>query len=393
MSVASSGPLSPPGSPEAPGADHYIIYDQYPRLNGGVLLDRLKYPKYENAVIDVQPYADPLVTDAGTTTFNAYSFDDGTVHHVAEGTPHEQRSAIPVDSHTAWWTEVEGHNHITDEGLMALGFKTRRVGSPRLPIPEGGFSLEALATVAHNLVKGWRFSLAYTASNMNKIFDVADAEDPDVMPGVSFLHGESQAAMTEPASQIDARLRAKPRVFVHADTTDACCAEPFIDLKHPISMVKRLPRLVSEGQAFGRTALSVLRGEDRAQYIGTMDLSLDNLLPNLGAAHKLLGTEPGRWAHAYPLDARKHQYLMRKSAGSDGYEVIYKDFPLVHTQMRDGAHIDIPRTRRGVLRRHGIMMDELVANGDDYHKIDFDKVYELPERERRRGRGLLRLVS
>src|SRR5688572_13391965 len=112
--------------------------------------------RFDTTVVDVQPYQDVKVVKGGEFTFDKYTMSDGTQYHVMEGHPDLQCSEIPVDSTTAWCTQPDdGHNAITDEGLVLMGFRTRRVGPERFTHP-GGVTPSSLYEA---WIKGWNVTL------------------------------------------------------------------------------------------------------------------------------------------------------------------------------------------------------------------------------------------
>lgn len=342
--------------------------------------------RFDTKVADVQPYKEVEQFDGGEFTFDAYTMSDDTVYHMMEGHPDDQLSEIPVDSTTAWWTRLQGHNALTDKGLVRAGFRTRRMSAELIPHPDGVTPTSLLAAVA----KGWNVSLGYSAHNYLEILEAADQSiGANVQPGISLWTGESRNPMLEPGFNLLGRTRPVKRLVAHADSVDPCAPEQGLR-RNPV----RLGQLVlAEGEAVWRNGWTILNSADREEYKGSVAFTLENFIPNITNAHCLLSNEAADLARLRPKDLPMHLQLMKRSYGNGQgqFEEIYADHPLVYIQPRGGAHMDIPRARRGVLRRHGLMITQLQQNGDDPLALDFEKVYELPH-HRGPSRGLLRLV-
>lgn len=372
-------------SPEQCSGNPSLFEVTEPPYTGGFLLP--DWLKHDTKVVDVVPYAPDHKSEAGITSFNTYVMSDGTHYRMAEGTPFNQRTEIPVDSTTAWWTQprgpkAKGHNGVTDEDLMMLGFRTRRLGPERFPIDMGMNPFSIVRSVARNIERGFDINLGYTAHNMLEILDTSDHRTSGAITrGVSFNTGESRGAMVEPALQVLSRVRPNGRFFAHSDSTDPMCANP-LDLSKP---KKTSMLILTELEAIGRTALNVLSTGHPEDYKQTVDLCPESLIPTILALPGLVNGQAGELAKIRPNDASKmHLTFMRRSYGNDHevFKEIYHtdDHPNVHIHLRGGGHLDIPRVRRGLLRRHSRILDQLEMHGDDPTMIDFDYVYQLPNR-------------
>lgn len=348
--------------------------------------------RYTTTVVDIRPDTSRPREDSDFGYFENYIFtiSDGTQYRVREGHPRVQRSEIMMDGKTMWLTKPDGVCGALDEGLVKLGFRTRRIGHEIMPLPK---DLHPLDAIRETIGRGWTVDLGYTAHNNAEIMDAADRDiSGGIVPGVSFRSGASHESMMEPAVNLLGRARPVTRFTVHSDEVDACMPNP-ISIENP---EEALLALYHEGKAIGRALLQILTSADRAKYIGKRDSRLAFWIPMLTGVHGLVSGQAGLAAQVRPRDSRMYLQQMDDSIGNGhthqgSFEDIYADQPLVYLKPRAGAHIDIMRTLKGIWRRHGIMIDQLQQNGDNPFEIDWEQVYELPRRKR--GGGLLRAVQ
>lgn len=361
-----------------------------PRTPEGVLVP--EFLVHDTRVEDVQhSFREPERRDGiGTFFFDLYTMTDGTAYEVMEGVPARQRSAVTIDGTTAWWTQPRGHNALSDLESMRMGFRTRRIGPEIFPEIEG-FNIFNPVALYQAVKKGWYINLGYTAHNMHEILDVSDQEHKyEIQRGVSLTAGESRDPMIEPGFNLLGAIREKTRTIAHADSVDPCVPNKITS----INPVKMLRTASSEAEAMARTAYHVLRSPDRGEYVRTLDFSPERLIPAITNVRALLNGQAGEMAHLRPKDSPMHLSFMRRSYGNDReiYEEIYAEHPHVHIANRRGAHLDIPRTRRGVTRRHGHIIDQLQQNGDNPFELDFEKVYQLPVSEKAAKTSLRRVA-
>lgn len=335
-------------------------YTNDPTNLGRFLFDLDNYPS--NSIASIKPYRKPFSNKYGTFFYDEYTMDDGVKHRLMEGVPHIQLTSIPVDSTTAWFTQPEGHNAITDSALMALGFRTRRLGPERYT--------QQVAEANTNTI-----DFLYLAQNHITILDAADEiRSYGLTKGISLYTGESRGAMIEPALQLLATALGS-RVIAHSDVIDPCCPEA-VDFS---DLAKLGKVALSEIEAITRTALHIIKSPNRRDYTKTIDITPECLIPAIYAASYLLNGQAGLLAEQRShISSPMNITFMRRSfaAEQELFYDIYKNQTAVNIQQRSGSHLDIPRTLRGVTRRKKRILEQLQKNGDDPTNLDLDIIYE-----------------
>lgn len=343
---------------------------------GGILFDPSLVPsqfQFDSLVVDRRDYKEPLEVRQGHLTFESYLMSDNFHHHVMTGIPRYQRTGIPIDMGTAWWTHLEGHNMHTALRFMEMGFPVRLVGSERINLPRI-ITPWNFMEIARQLAK---IELARSAHNKLQILHINDLANPyTITPNVSLSYGESRDAMIHPGEQFLATTaieEAQRRQYVYSEDVDPACSDP-LEIAPPTP--EQIERLIAELRAAKHVGWRIFRSPLRKHYKHTLDFSLNSLFPQFATAPTLFSGQAGELARLAPDTPRSiNAFVMSAGLTGDGFESKYEGKENTHFFNLDGAHLNIPDILEFVVPSLTVIRDHLVKHSDDPRGIDFEQVW------------------
>ena len=359
--VAPFAPVSP--MPSAPNPE-------------GILFDPNLVPsqfQFDSFVVDRRDYKAPEQLRQGNVTYESYLMSDDFHYHVMTGIPRNQRTRIPIDMSTAWWTDLEGHNMHTALGFMEMGFPVRLISGERIRTPR--------------LITPWNFKgvlqqlskieLARSAHNKLQILHVNDSANRyTIEPNVSIAYGESRDAMIHPGEQFLATTalnEALRRTYAYSEDVDPACSDP-VELGLPT--YEQVERLWAEINAAKHVGWRILTSSLRRHYKHTFDFSPNSLLPQIATAPTLLSGQAGELARLAPNIPRSiNAFIMSAGLMGDGFESKYEDKDQTKFFDLDGAHLNIPDVLQFVKPSLMVVRFYLETSGDNPGSIDLEHVW------------------
>ena len=328
-----------------------------PQDTGGIFL-----PEFDAEVIDIRS-TNQLHLQAGEICFQNATFDDGSIYPILVATPKQLRSDAALVSTTAWMTSTKGHNRLTMEETMRLGYKHIMIG------PEGEVQNNRLNAVE-------RFKLAQvtglprTAYNINRILDHVIRSEDSIRPNEIIALGESRGAMI--GFGLGAQQYSGDRRVAYGDLTAPCF--PRAAKLHELPGV--VAQLAPEAMTLGKLAVRHL-GPKLRHYPATLQKDPEYYLQSLLTIKHLLNGDAGKLAKALPKDVPLHIRVFNKDSWSQGktWESVFAGFHNVAIEYENGCHLDIahPGTLKNIGKRLTVLASERGFDGN-FDSVDFANV-------------------
>lgn len=321
-------------------------------------------PEFDAEVIDIRP-TNQIHLRAGDIRFQHVTFDDESIYPVLIASPRHLRSDTAIVSTTAWMTSTKGHNRLTMEETMRLGYKHIMIG------PEGELQSSKLSLI-ERLKLSNQTNLLRTAYNMNRILDHALRAEDKIRPQEIIAIGESRGAMA--GFGLGTKQYSGDRSLVYGDFTAPCF--PRAAKAHELPGV--VAQLVPEALTLGKLGLKFL-GPKLHHYPATLHTDPEYYLQSLSTIKHLLSGDAGKLAQTMPKDTPLHVQVFNRDSWSQGrtWEEVFEDFENITIEYEKGRHLDIahPKTLQNIGKRLTALaaMREFDGNFD---KVSFDAVRE-----------------
>lgn len=278
---------------------------------------------------------------AGDIRFQHAHLDDGSIYPVLIASPRRLRSDTAIVSTTAWMTSTKGHNRLTMEETMRLGYTHIMIG-PEGEVQNSRLSFMERLKLAHET------SLPRTAYNMNRILDHVIRFEDELRPHEVIALGESRGAMTGFGFGIEAY--SPDRRMVYADLTAPCFARA--------AKATELPGIVAqlgpEAVTLGKLALQLI-GPNIRHYPATIHKDPEYYLQSLSTIRHLLSGDAGKLAQSLPKNTPMHIQVFDSDSWSQGktWEDVFEDFEHVEIEHKKGRHLEIahPKTLQNIGKR------------------------------------------
>lgn len=320
------------------------------------------FPEFSAEVIDIRQ-TDHLRIRAGDIRFNHATFDDGSLYPILVATPRHQRSDTAIASTTAWLTSTKGHNRLTLEDTMRLGYKHIMIG------PEGEVQNPDLSFI-DRLKLAQQTSLPRTAYNMNRILDHTLRFEDHVREDEVIVVGGSRGAMT--GFGFGTEQYSRNRRIAYADLTAPCFPKT--------AQLQELPGVVAqlapEVLTLGKLGLQLF-GSKLRHYPATFQKDPEYYLHALATIPHLLSGDAGKLAKSIPKDTPMHIQMFHSDSWCQGesWKDIFEDFSRVALSYDKGRHLDIanPKIIQAIGTRLGVLSQIRGFDGS-FDNVDFTQV-------------------